>query len=284
MRAVLLALLGALMLAGCAGKGAKTSTLNASLEDERDAARLAWLYGDYSAVLENNLRILREEPENRDALLGAGEALLSLGNARQALPYFEAVLRKDGADIDALEGRALARLGLSRADEARSGFESVLERQPARWRSLDGMGALADLQGDYATAAGWYEKALKQAPEEATIYNNYGYSRIMARDFARAEELLERGVALAPRSERLVTNLSLAIAWQRDYERALRTGTQVQKDYVAYNDIGYVAMLNGDHDVAIRYFQQAIDKCPNWFTRAASNLERARRERAEQSP
>lgn len=283
MRAILFVLMGLLLLSGCASKG-KTPKIDATLDDERERARVAWQYGDYGAALDNQLHILHQDPQNHDALLGAGEALLSLGNAREALPYFEEVLKKDAADINAQEGRALAWLGLSREDDARGGFEAVLAQEPTRWRSLDGMGALADLHGDYAAAASWYDKALKQVPEEATVYNNYGYSRIMARDFPRAEELLDRGVALAPHSERLVTNLALAIAWQRDYDRATRTAAQVEKDFVVYNDIGYVAMLNGDYDVAVRYFQQALDRSPTWFERAAANLERAKREKAARRP
>lgn len=99
----------------------------------------------------------------------------------------------------------------------------------------------------------------------------------MAQDYAEAERLLDEAYARKPTSARIAGNLAVAIAWRGDYERALRIAMRLAEEHVAYNDIGYIAMLRGDNGKAINFFEKAIDKSPSWFERAAVNLERARK-------
>lgn len=274
----------ALLLAACASHKAKPVDDSPSPADIRKQADLAWQYGNYSAAVEANRKILSKDPANREALVGIGDAWLGLGDAAHALAAFEAVLQQEPDAVDAREGRGLARIGLGRNDEAAADFDAVLAREPGRWRSLNGMGMLADLRGDYDAARKWYERAVAAQPGEATIWNNCGWSRVMARDYAQAERLLGEALARKPSSPRITANLAVAIAWQGDYERALRIAMRTAKDYVAYNDIGYIALLRGDASAAAGYFQKALDKSPDWFERAAVNLERARREEAAAKP
>lgn len=270
-------MLAAFALAACASKPPPADPLPAPA-DVRQRADLAWQYGDYSAAVDNYRRLLAQQPGDRAALLGLGQAWLALGNADNALPAFEEVLRQDPESIDAQEGRALAQLGQGKQVEAESGFRAVLALDAQRWRSLDGLGLLADLRSNYDAARGFYEKALAINKNEATVWNNYGWSRVMARDYADGERLLNEGLARKPDSRRLVANLSVAIAWQGDYDRALRTATQHGiEDYVAYNDVGYIAMLRGDNRAAVDMFRKALDKSPAWYERASVNLERAQK-------
>ena len=43
-------------------------------------------------------------------------------------------------------------------------------------------------------------------------------------------------------------------------------------DEVAYNDVGYIAMRQGDFEVAERYFHKAIGLSPRYFEAAQRNL------------
>lgn len=213
-----------------------------------------------------------------DALVAEAAQALRDGRHDAALPRYEAALERAPGRLDAMEGRALALLAAGRVDEARSGFEAVIAQAPTRWRALDGMGRLADRTGDHATAQQWYERALSAPGADAVVWNNYGWSRVLARDYARAEKLLAQALQRSPGSAQVATNLAVAIAWQGDYARAVATAMTVVPEYVASNDVGYIAMLRGDYVQAIRYFETAIDLSPNWYARAAANLERARRE------
>ncbi len=275
-------LLGLALLLGACASTKQTPAVDdmPSPAEVRQKADLAWQYGDYGAAVDGYREILRTDTTNRAALIGIGEALLALGDSGHALSAFEEVLRVEPGAVDALEGRALARLGVGRDVEAAADFDAVLAQDAKRWRALNGMGMFADLRGDYDAAQKWYEQALAVQPGEAAIWNNYGWSRMMAHDYVQAERLLGDALSRKPSAPRINANLAVAIAWQGDYERALRIARRTAAEGVAYNDVGYIALLRGDATIAAGYFQQAIDKSPSWFERAAVNLERARREAA----
>lgn len=271
-----------LLVTACAGSKAKLTVEDEgpSIEDIRAQTDIAWQHGNSAAAVEGYRKILRKEPANREALIGIGEGWLGLGASAPALIAFEKVLQQEPDAIDAAEGRALALLGLQRNDEARRAFEDIEARAAGRWRTCNALGLLADLRGEYEVAQGWYRKAIAANPREAVVLNNYGWSRVMARDFREGERLLQDALSRKPGAPRINANLAVAIAWQGDYTRALRTAMRTVPEHVALNDVGYIALLRGDAPVAVGYFQAAIDKSPAWFSRAAANLERARREAA----
>ena len=43
---------------------------------------------------------------------------------------------------------------------------------------------------------------------------------------------------------------------------------------IAYNDVGYIAMRQGDYAVAERYFEKAIRVSPRYFEEARRNLDK----------
>lgn len=277
--------LGVLLLAGCAGsKPAPADDAEVSITTVRERAALAWQYGNFSDAVAANRELLRREPGNRDALIGLGDAWLALGNAERALGAFDELLKAAPEDVDALEGRSLALLGMGRHEDAAQGFAAVESRAPGRWRTQNGLGLLADLRADYAAAGEFYRRGISANPGEASVWNNHGWSRVMARDYVEAERVLVQALARKPGSPRINANLAVAIAWQGDYQRALMAARRTAEEHVAYNDVGYIAMLRGDLQLAASYFQKAIDLSPVWFERAAANLERVRRAMAVASP
>lgn len=264
-----------LCLLGCASKPSAPDNM-LSPAQVREQAALASQYGNHGAAIATWQEALRTDAKQREALIGLGQAYLALGEPRQALSWFDRRLSDDKNDADAIEGRALALIGLGRQEEATKLLRQLPNDTPARWRSCNALGLLADLDGDWEQARRWYMVALKAKPDEIAVLNNLGYSRLMARDYVEAEERLSHALTLAPDAPRLHGNLVLAIAWQGDFERALRQAKQWQPEPSALNNVGYIALLRGDVDVAIRYFELALERSPAWYPRAAANLERAR--------
>lgn len=269
-------------LLGCASKPSVPDNM-LSPSQIREQAALASQYGNHGAAIAAWKEALRADAKQREALLGLGQAHLAMGEPRQALDWFDRRLGDDKNDADAIEGRALALIGLGQQEEATPLLRRLAATTPVRWRSCNALGLLADLDGNWEQARHWYEQALKASPNEIAVLNNLGYSRLMARDYVDAEARLNRALALAPDAPRLQGNLVLAIAWQGDFERAVQQARQWQSEPSALNNVGYVALLRGDIDVAIRYFQLALDRSPTWYPRAAANLERARAVRLSQA-
>jgi Flp pilus assembly protein TadD len=67
-------------------------------------------------------------------------------------------------------------------------------------------------------------------------------------------------------------NLGLVQARQKKYSMAVHTMTRLVASEVAYNDVGYIAMRQGDLGIAERYFRKAIQLSPRYFEAAQRNL------------
>jgi hypothetical protein len=72
-------------------------------------------------------------------------------------------------------------------------------------------------------------------------------------------------------------------ARERDYERALSAMTHAVERHLALNDIGYVAMLDGNYDVAQSFLEEAILASPRRYPTAKDNLDELRRRQASQA-
>ena len=71
----------------------------------------------------------------------------------------------------------------------------------------------------------------------------------------------------------------IAQAWQGRYEDAMR-GTTAETLPQRLNDVGYVAMLRGDLDIAQTLFLKAIAASPTYHKVAHQNLEQVERLRS----
>lgn len=236
-------------------------------------AELAHRFGRSGEALFHYEQILKKDPENIKALLSSGRIYLKLNEPVRAESYFEIVLQKQPMNLDAREGRALSWLMQGDYVKAKKSFLNVLDEDKSRWQSINGLAIISDVDGDYEKSAELYRSALKLRPNDSGIMNNYGYSLIMSHKYAEAETIL-RDVNLQDQgNERTVNNLAIAIAWQKRYEEAVKVAATQMKKYVAYNNIGYIAYLNKDYNIASDLYHKAITLSPRYYKKAERNLE-----------
>lgn len=69
-------------------------------------------------------------------------------------------------------------------------------------------------------------------------------------------------------------NKGLVYARERNDKAALEFLKHVEDEADAYNDIGYIYMLEGHHDIAQDYFERAISTSPSYHELARQNLKR----------
>jgi Flp pilus assembly protein TadD len=108
----------------------------------------------------------------------------------------------------------------------------------------------------------------------ATVLNNLGYSLMMSKQYPAAEKVFREGLNYEPGFFRIRNNLAISLAWQSRFEEAIDILVKVVKYEVAYNNIGYIAMLNNQYLVAKNYFKKAMFISPSYYVRAARNLEK----------
>lgn len=231
---------------------------------DKDEAFLAYLRGHKLA------------PDNTAVLLRLGR----LHRDRHELELAEQALRSV-LELEPNGAEARVVLGLVKLDQrdrasAEQLFEEALRLDPERWDAHDGLGVLADLRGDHGAAVAHYEAALKihSAP---MVLNNLGYSHYLAGDLERARTLFQQALSADPSFQRAQYNLALVTAKLGLYQEAIALFSRLMDPDAAYNNVGYLCMMEGKYDEAEEFFRKAIEISPTYNVTANDNLKALQR-------
>ena len=203
-----------------------------------------------------------------------------LGNYQLAARAFTLSLRLDPENAAAHEGIGLLLLRDRRYAEAGKYLNAALEADPQRWQSHNGLGMLSDLDGEHARAATHFRQALdnlstaSSRTDRARVLNNLGYSTYMSGDPAGALPYFYQALDNHPEFDLAWQNIGLVHTMQGNYDRALNAYMHVMSKPEAYNNLGFMCMVNKKYDKAERYFRTAISLSPSYYAKAHENLER----------
>ncbi|WP_107852483.1 tetratricopeptide repeat protein [Oceanimonas marisflavi] len=214
-------------------------------------------------------------------------------NARAEQAYRNA-LQEDAKRQGAKEGLALLLIDMKRHQEAETLLLEVVTADQARlgkvsaetgdcvtnaespWRSYNALGLLSDILEQGQQAREYYRCALQIQPGMAMLHTNLGFSYYLESDYPQAEQAYTRAVNQEPEYERAWSNLGLLYyRWGRQSE-ALMALRKIMSQAEALNDLGYIAMMEGEYDIATSLFQRAIDASPRYYPKAVDNLNQAR--------
>jgi Flp pilus assembly protein TadD len=238
--------------------------------DSGDAALSGGAYGDAIRSFKN---ALLKDPANTEAALGLAEAHLGAGNLAEAARQFAELTKMTDPAVraQALQGRGIALLRMGEEESARPMLLEATAIDPGLWRSWNALGQTYDVAQDWARARDAYERAMTLRPDEPSIYNNLGVSWLSAGDPTAAETQFAKAVAMAPDLAVAEANLRLALAFQGQYEQAL-AGVRRDRLPDALNNVGYVALMRGDHEAAEALFLRALEASPTFYEPAWLNL------------
>ncbi|MDF2234429.1 tetratricopeptide repeat protein [Albimonas sp. CAU 1670] len=275
--AVATLLLGAPLLAGCAG----------------DLPR-ATVDGD------------EERKDNRNPLDEASinEIMLTVAGADEAVAYFRDALASDPESPSLRRGlaRSLAKAG--RYAEARVVFRDLVEANQAMprdhveyalvlarldmWPEAEIEAAkvpddyqsdrrtmltalMADHREDWAAADAAWERARALSPQPAAVLNNWGVSKMARGEFEQAERLFEQALVYDPSMFSAKNNLAIANGLQRRYRLPVVSLTGEEKAVLLHN-LGVIALRQGDREMAESLLQQSLDSHPAYYAPAAEKL------------
>lgn len=218
-------------------------------------------------------RILQDRENDQEAILGLGESLLGQNRLDDARLQFERI--GDGASpairAKGLQGQGLVWLRRGNYKKAEGLLNQAIELDPAVWRSWNALGRMRDAEQDFTAARYAYRQAIKLRPGVGFLHNNLGFSLLTSGEPAYAESSFNRALELDPGLEIATTNLRLALALQGRYEPAL-SGVSAAERATVMNNVGYAALLRGDHQKARALFLDAMEADPGFFREARRNL------------
>lgn len=235
--------------------------------------------GDHDRALFEYIRGLRtaEEP-NLGVLYKIGSIHYGRDNHRLADLAYRWVLETDPDHVLAGTGLGLVLLQRRQYEAAKTQLGAVLAApEQVPWRAYNAMGILADMDGAAEEAESYYQQALGANPGSPLILNNLGYSRYLFGDWAGASTALQRAVRIDANYELAWRNLGLVHARQKNFEFALEALGRSSNASEAYNDVGFVSMLEGDYSQALSFFNEAMRLSPAYYITASENANNVKR-------
>ncbi len=269
-------------LSGCATMGASTTESAhaeepASVEASVLAGDRAARAGDYEAALTSYLLAIdSQETPDPEIWFRVGAVCTHIGKDEKALQAYLQVVALNPDHAGGQEGAGLAYMNLKAGNQARPYLVAAVTLDPRRWRAHNALGILADRREEYSAAIVHYETALEINPASPMIMNNLGYSRYLsgdldqsARDFYQATQL-DAGYTPA------WSNLGLVYARQGWYTDAVNILSRATDKSTASNNVGYIALQNGDLADAEQLLSEAARLSPTYYQSAHQNLELVR--------
>lgn len=157
----------------------------------------AYLAGDLARARADYQQALREEPSNRDALLGIAAVEVRSGGYPAAEAIYVRLLRADPRDAHAQAALIALRSGRGDTLAAESRVKSLLAIEPGAHVLHFALGNQLAQQGRWAEAQQEYFKAFAAEPDNADFAYNLAVSLDHLRRQALALEYYQRALSLA---------------------------------------------------------------------------------------
>ena len=253
------ALIGAALIAGCAGEAVRDSVLvttndagalrhpgaqSQSLLKVADATMAA---GNYEAALGIYRRAHEHDTWAFAPLFGQAMALQRMGHYEEAAKAFRRALESKPYDPDATRELGNVLIALSQPALALAQFEAVLKSKPDA-RAYNGLGVAKDMLGNHDGAQRDYRAALALAANHVAARNNLALSLAVTGHYGEAIELLRALAGEPGATMRHRQNLALAYGLAGETERAAQMARQDLDEATVRQNLRLYATLRALND------------------------------------
>jgi len=242
-----------------------------SIAEIVEAGDEAFRQREYNRAVFIYMQALQIE-ESADNLYRVGLAKIKVNDNGFAWNVFRRALELEPDHVSTHEEIGILYVGMGQPVQAARHLEKVVQLDPKRWRAYNALGVIADVEKRFSDAVDHYKKALEYYPDSAMLMNNIGYSYYLSGDLQEATNWLDAAVQAQPGYELAIRNLALLYARQGWYKEAVDSFLKIESRPEVYNDVGYIAMQNGDYYEAKRLLTDAIRLSPVYYETANINM------------
>lgn len=211
------------------------------------------------------------EPGNVVVLQKMADLYVGLKKYDLAEVSLKLILKQNPGDLKVTEQLGLLLIDERNYQNAKEYLNRVVSKQKS-WRAYNGLGIIANLEGETLSAVIFFKKAESINPNSPELLNNIGFALYSAYKLDEAAVYYLKALQINPEFEKAIYNYGLLQARLRNYEEAYIAFAKVASAAEANNDVGYIAMKNGDYAMANRYLKEAISLSPRFYKKASDNL------------
>ncbi len=260
----------AISLGACDSVSNTPDPLAGSIIDEANLNELMLTAGDPDDAVRYFGESSAREPDRADFRRGLA---LSLARSKRyhesARVYQELITLGQDEPSDRLE-YAFVAMRLDRWDDVRALSEAFPDGlQTPRRYVIDAM--VADQENDWATADAAYAKAERMSSRPAAVLNNWGVSQMSRGNLSGAATTFTRAISYDSSLFNAKNNLAIVRGLQGEYSLPLVPLNDAEKA-VLLNNLGIIAMRQGQEQIARGLFAAAVDAHPEHYPAAANKL------------
>lgn len=262
--------MAAIGLSACESVSQKEDPLAASVIDEANLNELMLTVSDPEDAVKYFEQAVAREPERADFRRGLARSLARAERYNEAARVYQELITLGQEQPADRVDYAVVAIKLDRWDDVRTlaqSFASGLETP--RRHMVEAL--IADQDQDWQAADEAYAKAEKLSPQPASVLNNWGVSQMARGDLKAAEKTFERAVSYDTALFSAKNNLVIVRGLQGQYTLPLVPVSDEEKA-VLLNNLGIIAMRQGDERIARGLFAAAVDAHPRHYASAADKL------------
>jgi len=238
-----------------------------------------------------------------ETLLDNGRTHLRQNNLPLAQLYLFKALTKTSDNVELYQLLGELFMKKNQLDKAKSAFAEVLKLNSEDPSALLGLGKIYRLQGDCieadhylqqaqqdnpdvltemaichdtlaqsAQAETLYRKVVELRPRNSSALNNLGFHYLIHGAYPQAIDALLTGAKLKPDDRLIKNNLGAAYILNGDEARGLSLFENSNGEAAAYNNVGYIYMVQNQRQKAEAAFVKALELSPSYYVKAAKNL------------
>jgi Flp pilus assembly protein TadD len=241
-RRLVLAVLTALALGGCLGRG------DGDLTGSIARATASMTEAEKRSASDQLGRQYEAKQGEKAVSMTYARLLRETGQVPQAIAVMQtaAVRNPNDKDVAMALGQALADGG--RFAEAQEVLQRAHTPDRPNWRVLSTQGAIADQTGQHRAAQDYYQSALRIAPGEPVILSNLGLSYALSNRLKEAEDIIRQAVADPRATPRMRGNLALVLSLQGRYQEAEQAASQDLAPGDAAANIAFVRSMTAQNN------------------------------------
>ena len=232
---------------------------NAIQEGKMDLAQLYYIKG------------FELQPNNVALLQKMVDLYVQLEKYDLAEVSLKLILQQQPNNTRVLEQYGLLLLKQRKYQEAKANLGQVIAKQLS-WTAYNGLGIIATEEADLVQAEYLFKKADRILPNNPEILNNLGFVLCLADKCQEAIAYYHLALQIDPRFKKALDNYALLQARLGHYDLAYEAFVKVSSEAEANNNLGYIAMMKGDYDLANNYLQEAIKLSPHYYKKANENM------------
>lgn len=244
-----------------------------SVDDARFKARQAIAENEIDTAQAYYVKAYGMEPENIELLQEMAQLYKMTHKDDLAELCYQLILKQDPNHYQAIRqyGLLLIRLNQYQAAEDKLLQALATTKGQKDWNIFNGLGLIEDLQGQHNQAIAYFLLALEISPKQIDVLNNMAYSLYRVEQYDEALRYYKQALAIEPKNSKVLFNYGLLKARTQHYTSAVTIFSRIMSPAKANNDVGYIAMKNGDLDHAAHYLHKARELSASFYKKAYDN-------------